>query len=164
MSIKIGESQAISTATRFLEQYHSGVIDRSAINENGVWAVEVSVGLTNNKMKKVMVDANTGRILGYSDVSSNKEADPIGTGLVMTTIEKVLQEIGKSTYETVTHKLYQDYRCYLSDCYDYPEYLNNVLKGLFGENYRGIVDNIKINLKEFSDQKKIIRFLTILSR
>jgi hypothetical protein len=79
--------------------------------------------------------------------------------LVTLYIEKTLLDIGKPVYDKVTRRLYTKYHCYLSDCYDHPEYLDEVLKKLFGNSSRVMVESISRQLEEFNNYDKIKRFL-----
>ncbi|HXU96190.1 MAG TPA: hypothetical protein VFP45_07120 [Candidatus Nitrosotalea sp.] len=74
--------------------------------------------------------------------------------LVVLAIEKALLEIGKPTYNEVLGKLAQDYNCYLSDCYEHPEYLSRVLKDLYGQCRMEIIKSIEqflVEMKEYED-------------
>lgn len=66
-------------------------------------------------------------------------------------IERVLLDAGKPIFEKVSNKLQKEYKCYIPDCYDHPEYLGNVLKSIFGNSYVTIVEQIKGELVEYSD-------------
>ena len=74
-------------------------------------------------------------------------------------IEHTLLQIGIATLEKVQSKLREDYNCSLSDCYSHPEYLNKVLKDLFGPAYYEIVKSVNKYLEEFSYQRPIAEFL-----
>ena len=71
--------------------------------------------------------------------------------LVTLSIEKVLIKMGKPVLEKVSNKLQKEYKCYIPDCYDHPEYLENVIKSLYGNAYRTILDEIKNELVEYLD-------------
>ena len=74
--------------------------------------------------------------------------------LVVLAIEKALLEIGKPTYDEVLGKLAKDYNCYLSDCYEHPEYLSRVLKDLYGQCRMTIIKSIEqflVEMKEYED-------------
>ncbi len=88
----------------------------------------------------------------------------VDKALVSLAIERVLLDIGKSTYDKVIHDLYKKYRCYLPDCYENPEYLNVVLKELYGTSYHAIVESIRNELEEFAYKKPVDNFLKVLSR
>lgn len=91
--------------------------------------------------------------------------DLLNKALVILAIEKVLLDIGKPTYEKVIHDLSKKYHCYLINCYEHPEYLNEILKELYGNKAHGfIVESIKKELQEFSYKKPVEEFLNILSR
>lgn len=61
----IDEFKAREIAKRFLEQYHS-IIVSEVLLEDEVWTVTAKTGLMPKDIKKVMIDVETGRILGYS--------------------------------------------------------------------------------------------------
>ena len=79
--------------------------------------------------------------------------------LVVLAIEKALLEIGKPTYDEVLGKLAQDYNCYLSDCYEHPEYLSRVLKDLYGQSRMAIIKSIEKFLVEMKEYKDIQNFI-----
>ena len=62
---KVDSSKAQELARRFLGQYHS-VIDTKAVLEDGVWVVTAHLGFSNTQTKQVKIDADSGRILGYT--------------------------------------------------------------------------------------------------
>jgi hypothetical protein len=85
-------------------------------------------------------------------------------GLVCLIIESTLIKIGKPTYDRVIHDLYEKHHCYLTDCYEHPEYLSEILKQLYGNAHDIIVKSINKQLEEFSYQKPIKRFLEAISQ
>jgi len=90
--------------------------------------------------------------------------DIVRKALVSLAVEKALFEIGKPVYEIVIEALYKEYHCYLPDCYEHPEYLNEVLKKLYGNAHDVIVKSIKKQLDEFSNHKHIARFLSVINQ
>jgi hypothetical protein len=78
-------------------------------------------------------------------------------------IESTLLKIGKSTYEKVVHDLYKKYHCYLTDCYEHPEYLNDILKGLYGNAHYVVIQSINKQLEEFSYKEPIKKFLEVIN-
>ncbi len=83
--------------------------------------------------------------------------------LVVMAIEKTLLEVSRPTYHEVLAKLKKDYNCYLSDCYENPEYLSNVLKELYGQSRIAIIASIKKYLDELSTQEDIANFIIKIS-
>ncbi|MDH2907971.1 MAG: hypothetical protein PXX83_07760 [Candidatus Nitrosotalea sp.] len=83
--------------------------------------------------------------------------------LVVLAIEKTLLEVGRATYDEVLDKLNEDYHCYLSDCYEHPEYLSLVLKKLYGQSRLAIIISIKKYLAEISMQEDITKFIIKIS-
>ncbi|HZI70020.1 MAG TPA: hypothetical protein VFD60_02555 [Nitrososphaeraceae archaeon] len=88
--------------------------------------------------------------------------DIVRKALVSLAVEKALFEIGKPVYEKVIETLYKEYHCYLPDCYDHPEYLNDILNNLYGGAHDVIVKSIKKQLDEFSNHKHIAKFLAVI--
>lgn len=83
--------------------------------------------------------------------------------LVSLAIEKTLLDIGKAAFEEVGKMLYSKYQAYFPDCYEHPEFLNAVLKELYGKSFTTIVDSIRKYLDEFASQKPIAEFLVKIS-
>ena len=86
----------------------------------------------------------------------------IKKALIAITIERILLEMGKPVLDAFTKKLYKNYNCYLSDCYDHPEYLSQTLKEMYGNSSKTVVFEIMDSLKGFSDQKPIENFIKII--
>lgn len=85
--------------------------------------------------------------------------DKVRKGLVSLVIEKTLLDIGVDTYNKVIDELKKRYQCYLPDCYDHPEYLNDILQDLYGNAYMPIINSISKELEAFSYQKPIAKFI-----
>lgn len=64
--IIIDANRAIAIARKFLEQYHSSIIFKSAYNNKKTWMVSMEVGLLDDDIIEVAIDAKTGKITGYS--------------------------------------------------------------------------------------------------
>jgi hypothetical protein len=159
----IDQRKAKVIARKFLEQYHSTITIESVFLENEIWIVSAYVGLINKQFKKILIN-HRGTILGYTDKELPENSRAIKNAMILLAIEKALLEIGKPTYEIVVKKLYQKYHCYISDCYEYPEPLNKVLKEIFGNNYTVIVDSIEAHLKDLKQEKPIGDFLSAISK
>jgi hypothetical protein len=78
-------------------------------------------------------------------------------------IEQTLLEYGPPALEKVSNKLFEDYHCYVPDCYNNPQYLNKVLKDLFGNSHAVIVESIRRRLEKMTMQDLIKDFLANLS-
>ena len=63
-------------------------------------------------------------------------------GLVLTAIEETLMKISRKDYERVVTRLKTKYNCAISDCYAHPEYLQDILEGLYGESSDQIINEI----------------------
>ena len=73
--------------------------------------------------------------------------------------------MGRPVYEKVVDRLYNEYHCYLTDCYVHPEYLSQILKDIFGFASWIIIKSINEDLKEFRNKKdSIARFLEIVEK
>jgi hypothetical protein len=65
ISLKIDEETAKELARRLLGQYYS-VVDAKAVLEDQVWLVTAYLGFSNTQTRRVRIDANSGKILGYT--------------------------------------------------------------------------------------------------
>ena len=83
----------------------------------------------------------------------------IKKALISISVEQALLEMGTPVLDEVTRALYSNYKCYIPDCLDHPDYLKTVLKDLYGGGYQTIIKSIHKQLDEFSDQKPIEEFL-----
>lgn len=83
--------------------------------------------------------------------------------LVVLAIEKTLLEVGRTTYDEVLGKLYENHACYLADCYDHPEYLSSVLKELYGQSSLAMIKSVQKYLAQASIQDDIAKFIMKIS-
>lgn len=67
MPVYLDAEQAVKKATEFLEQYHNTIDLKSAELVEETWVLRFDVGFLNEQIKKVKVDAISGRIKGYTD-------------------------------------------------------------------------------------------------
>jgi hypothetical protein len=88
--------------------------------------------------------------------------EEVKRALVTLSIEKALLDIGKPTYDKVLEILNTEYHCYLPDCYDHPEYLDEILKKLYGNVGKVIVESITRQLEEFNYHKPIKKLLEVI--
>ena len=88
--------------------------------------------------------------------------DMVKKALVGLAIEKALLTIGIPVLDQVTRKLEAEYNCYIFDCYNNPTMLHRILKEMYGNAYKIVVDLIKKNLDEFAYQEPIGRFLSVI--
>ncbi len=90
------------------------------------------------------------------------EKKQIMRALIAFSVEKVLLEIGKPMLDKVATKLYKEYQCYIPDCYEHPDYLNNVLRSVFGNSYHTISEAIRFELNEHLDDKSVLRLVNTI--
>jgi hypothetical protein len=90
------------------------------------------------------------------------DKEVIKRALVTLSIEKALLEIGNSTYDKVIESLFKEYHCYLPDCYEHPEYLNEILVKVYGNVGKLIVKSITRQLVEFNYHESIKKFLQVI--
>ena len=61
-----GARKAIDTARKFLEQYNSPVVFKSALIDGKTWIITMDIGLTLERLVEVRIDSESGRISGYA--------------------------------------------------------------------------------------------------
>lgn len=94
----------------------------------------------------------------------NFEKRDVMKALTSLAIQKVLSDISAPAYEKVSKKLQKEYKCYIPDCYDHPEYLESVLKSIFGNAYTAIVEQIRVELAEHVDDSGINLLIKTMAR
>lgn len=88
----------------------------------------------------------------------------ITKALVFLSTQEVLREINNAVYEKVSSILKEKYNCYLYDCYDHPEYLNQILKEFYGDSFTAITDNIKSKVGRYSERTKVNEFIHVVCK
>ena len=78
-------------------------------------------------------------------------------------IDVALMRKGGDRYYHFVFKLRNLYNCEIIDCYDKPQYLKNVLKEVYENEYDSIVKDIKLELGD-SIEEGIRAFLAILEQ
>lgn len=69
MVINLDAKTAIDQAKKFLQEYHDTMNLKSANLVGNTWEIIFDVGFLSEQIKEVKVDAETGKVLGYKDVS-----------------------------------------------------------------------------------------------
>jgi hypothetical protein len=64
MLLQIDASKAIDMAREFLKQSYTTIVLKNIVMEEKIWIVEYNVGFLQDNLKKVKIDANTGKIIG----------------------------------------------------------------------------------------------------
>ena len=83
--------------------------------------------------------------------------------MIMLALKNTLLELGIEEYDKVEDLLQKEYSCTLEDCYENPDYLKTILKKLYGDSYRDILNSLSESMKNILSQKDIKEFLEILS-
>ncbi len=77
-------------------------------------------------------------------------------------IEVVLMRKGGPEYQLVVAKLKNNFNLEIIDCYEKPERLRKVLEEVYHDDYESVVEEIKWELGESVNEKKIAEFLDAL--
>jgi hypothetical protein len=97
-------------------------------------------------------------------ISIEKDNGIVYKALTTVVIEKTLIEIGKPVYDKVIKMINSEYHCYLTDCYEHPEYLKKTLEKLYGNAHSAIVRSIQEQLEQFSFQEDISLFIKTINQ
>ena len=101
-------------------------------------------------------------IFASSDASDN-DVYQLKKSVVLFVLRQSLLESGHETFETVNRSLFEKYRCEISDCFEKPEYLLDVLKYVYDGSYIIVVESIKRGLDKFVQEHAIKEFLEKIS-
>lgn len=83
------------------------------------------------------------------------------SALVSVSIESALLAIGIDVYEKVLKLLMDDYECHILNCYQHPEYLNEILLKLDDNIRHKVLEMIKKDLGQYSYMTPIQKFLNL---
>jgi len=83
----------------------------------------------------------------------------INQDFVSITVEKILMDISSDTYHKVMDVLNKKQHYPI---YNHPESIKKILKDLFGESHKEIMNKIKMELKRHVVDKEISSFITYL--
>src|SRR5574338_1164095 len=86
---------------------------------------------------------------------SNKE-------MVTLAMDLALVKLGGMAFDEVRNRLHTKYQCVVTDCYEHPEYLKDVLVEIFGDASKVITESIRDDLKGISYDPGIEQFLKVL--
>ena len=95
-------------------------------------------------------------------ISLDIDKKQVMRALVAFSVEKVLLDIGKPVFEKVAFKLYKEYQCYIPDCYEHPDNLNNVLRSVFGNSCSTVSQAIRSELKDHLQDKTVLQLVNTL--
>lgn len=88
----------------------------------------------------------------------------IKKALLTISVRESLLEIGKPVLDEVERALYSNYKCFISDCLDNPEFLKQILQDLYGNASLNVIESIHKHLDEYDNIKPIKEFLTVITR
>ncbi|HEX5458246.1 MAG TPA: hypothetical protein VFX64_07685 [Candidatus Nitrosotalea sp.] len=100
-------------------------------------------------------------VLFYQGNCNNNDAK---LALVSVSVESSLLGHDVESYEKVAKLLESRYDCCMCDCYNHPDYLNEILKTLPSDSYYSIVESIRRGLGEFTYIDGISKFLDELKK
>jgi len=83
--------------------------------------------------------------------------------MIILALKNTLLELGIEEYDKVIDTLHKEHNCTLEECYENPEYLKRVLKNLYGDSYRDILNTLSENMKSVKSEISIREFLENLS-
>jgi len=95
----------------------------------------------------------------FTSEKLDNEVYHLKKAVVLFVLKQSILESGMAAFEMVNRSLYEKYRCEISDCFEKPEYLSDVLRYVFDGSYVAIIESIKKNLDKFSQEKGIKEFL-----
>ncbi|TRZ79186.1 MAG: hypothetical protein D4R90_04455 [Nitrosopumilales archaeon] len=83
----------------------------------------------------------------------------------VTCIEVVLMKRGDVNHKLVLAKLSARYYCGIDKCLEHPEYLKDVMKEVYGDDYNSVVDAISLEIDklEYIDEFKADFFKFMMS-
>jgi len=90
-----------------------------------------------------------------SSIELGKNGYALKKDVVIFVIKRSILESGTEAFELFNRSLLEKYRCEISDCFEKPEYLVDVLKYVYDGSYIIVVESIKRSLDKFVEEKTI---------
>ena len=66
MNLSIDSNNAKEIAIRFLEQHYSIIETKQAVLQDDIWTVTVLLSSPNDQIRKIRINAKTGKIIDWS--------------------------------------------------------------------------------------------------
>ena len=92
----------------------------------------------------------------------NSEAIELKKDIVLYILKQSILESGEATFELVNRCLFEKYHCEISDCFEKPKYLSDVLRYVYDDVHTKVFESIKKNLDKFSQENGIKEFVELL--
>ena len=111
-------------------------------------------------MQKVTsLDQSKNQNIFTTSGESGNNVYPLKKAVVLFILRQSLLESGSEAFDMVNRSLFEKYRCELSDCFEKPEYLLDVLKYVYDGSYTAVVESMKQSLEKFAQECIIKEFL-----
>ena len=112
------------------------------------------------------INLNSNQKKLHQDFSSSEKRKSAGYKLkkdiVLYVLNTTLLESGTKIHDMINRSLYEKYRCNVSECFERPEYLIDVLRYVFNGSYHDVVKSLVKNLDIFAKEEGIKEFLHVL--
>ncbi len=86
----------------------------------------------------------------------------INKDLVASAMDLALVKLGGVAFDEVNDRLHKKYNCFITDSYEHPEYLKDVLIEVFRDCSKVITESIKQDLNKTSPDPGIEQFLKVI--
>ncbi len=81
---------------------------------------------------------------------------------LVASLEIVLMSLSNTKYHLMVAKLNSIYDLTLGGCYEHPEYLKDVLKEVYPEDYDYIISEVKARLDELVNEPELMKFFEVM--
>lgn len=109
----------------------------------------------NSNQKKLRESNSSSKKIGCTGYKLKKD-------VVLCILNRTLLELGAEAYDMVNRSLYEKYRCDISECYEKPEYLVDVLRYVCDGSYHPLMESLMKNLGMFAKEDGIKEFVHVL--
>ena len=75
MAIRFEMEDAIEKAENFLQKHHDTINLKTADLEDNIWYLIFDVGFLSEQLKEIKLDAESGKILGYTNLIDDDDDD-----------------------------------------------------------------------------------------
>ena len=110
---------------------------------------EISLNSNQKKLRRDFSSSEKHKSAGYK----------LKKDIVLYVLNMTLLESGTKIHDMINRSLYEKYHSNISECFENPEYLCDVLRFVFDDTYDTILESIVENLERFSQESGIKEFL-----
>ena len=112
--------------------------------------------------REVSLNPNKKKLENLSFKRSTYDGYKLKKDVVLYVVNRTILESGPEAFDMINRSLNEKYKCEISECFEKPEYLVDVLRYVFDGSYLSLIESLVKNLERFGKEDGIKEFLEAL--